>query len=108
MPPSTHGETLFAPKPRSASFAERSTTGLPPDLLNRVATRLQMLAWLYAFTFFMSAFFPTLIFPAERGILLESGWNWAPGSISIVVAVAVALTLRRTDVRPASVTASSS
>jgi len=105
MPPSTHGETLFAPKPRGASIADRSTTGLPPDLLNRAATRLQMLAWLYAFTFFMSAFFPTLIVPAQRRTLLEHWWNWAPGSISIVVAVAVAVALRMADVRPASVTA---
>jgi plasmid stabilization system protein ParE len=106
MPPSTHGETLFAPKPRGVSIADRSTTGLPPDLLNRVATRLQILAWLYAFTFFMSAFFPTLIVPAERWVVPEhEWWNWALGSISIVVAVAVALALRMADVRPASVTA---
>jgi len=41
--------------------ADRATTGLPPDLLNRAAYRLQILCWLYAFTFFMAAFFPVVL-----------------------------------------------
>jgi len=99
-----HGQTVFAPKQRATSIADRATTGLPPDLLNRVTTRLQNLAWLYAFTFFMAAFFPNLLFEVERARLVQHPLNWAPGVISIVVAVSVALAIRLTQVRPAVVT----
>ena len=64
MRPSTEQPTLFVPKHRSTSIVDRATTGLPLDLLNRVATRLQILAWLYAFTFFMAAFAPPLLIPS--------------------------------------------
>jgi eukaryotic-like serine/threonine-protein kinase len=104
MGPSTHERTLFVPKQRGTSIADRATTGLPPDLLNRVATRLQVLAWLYAFTFFMAAFVPRLFFPDERRFLFERVVNWAPGVISITVAIAVAMTIRMAPVRPAAVT----
>ena len=104
MRPSTHEQTLLVPKHRGASIVDRATTGLPPDLLNRAATRLQILAWLYAFTFFMAAFFPPLLFPAERRILFERAVNWAPGVISITVAVSVALAIRMIQLRPATVT----
>jgi len=50
MHPSPDGRTLFVPKPQRASIVERATTGFPPDLLNRLAARLQILTWLYAFT----------------------------------------------------------
>ena len=86
MGPSTHEQTLIVPKHRGTSIVDRATTGLPPDLLNRVANRMQILAWLYAFTFLMAAFFPRLLFPAERRMLFERTVNWAPGVISIVVA----------------------
>jgi serine/threonine-protein kinase len=105
MPLSTHEQTVFVPKDRGGtSFVDRATTGLPPDLLNRVASRLQILAWLYAFTFFMAAFFPPLLFAAERRILFEHAANWAPGVISITVAVSVALAIRMAELRPAAVT----
>ena len=55
MRSSSDEPTLFVPKQRGISIVDRATTGLPPDLLNRAATRLQILAWLYAFTFFMAA-----------------------------------------------------
>jgi eukaryotic-like serine/threonine-protein kinase len=104
MRPSTHEPTLFVPKHRPASIFDRATTGLPTDLLNRAATRLQILAWLYAFTFFMAAFFARLLLPAERMILFERPVNWAPGVISITVAVLVALAIPMVRVRPAVVT----
>jgi eukaryotic-like serine/threonine-protein kinase len=104
MRPSTHEQTVFVPKHRGTSIVERATTGLPPDLLNRAATRLQVLAWLYAFTFFMAAFFPSLLFPAERRILFERTVNWAPGVISITVAVLVALAIRLAQLRPSAIT----
>src|SRR5215813_5239890 len=100
----THGPTLLAPQQRGTSFADRATTGLPPDLLNRIASRLQILAWLYAFTFFMAAFFPPLLFAAERRLLFSRTLNWAPGVISIVDAIGVALAIRFIPLRPAVVT----
>jgi eukaryotic-like serine/threonine-protein kinase len=104
MRPSTHEQTLFVPKHRSSSIVNRATTGLPLDLLNRAATRLQILAWLYAFTFFMAAFFPRLLIPAQRMNLFAHAVNWAPGVVSIAVAIAVALTIRAARLRPAAVT----
>ena len=105
MRDSTNGPTLFVPKSRGTSLVDRATLGLPPDLVNRAATRLQILAWLYAFTFFMAAFFPRLIFPDERRILFQHVVNWVPGAISIAVAVSVALAIRMARLRPAAITA---
>jgi serine/threonine-protein kinase len=102
---SDQDQTLFVPKHRSTSIADRATTGLPPDLLNRAAARLQVLAWLYAFTFFMAAFFPMFLFPGGLSMLFARALNWAPGAISITVAVAVALAIRNAKLRPATVTA---
>ena len=103
MRPSDPGQTLFIP-PARGSIADRATTGLPPDLLNRAATRLQAMAWLYAFTFFMAAFFPALIFPDIRRQLFEHPVHWAPGVTSIAVAVIVALAIGMARLRPALVT----
>jgi serine/threonine-protein kinase len=94
---------MFVPRPGGASLVDRATTGLPTDLQNRAATRLQILAWLYSFTFFMAAFFPALLFPAQRAILFERPVYWTPGVISIAVAVAVALAIRMAHLRPAAV-----
>ena len=105
MPPPTPSQTLFVPKRRSTPVGKRATTGLPPDLLRRVASRLQVLAWLYAFTFFMAAFFQPLLFPAIREITFERAVNWVPGAIAIAVAVAVALAARMAPLRGATVTA---
>jgi serine/threonine-protein kinase len=97
--------TLIVPKPRRPSLFDRATPSLPQDLVNRAATRLQILAWLYGFTFFMAAFFPRLIFPDERRILVERPVNWLPGVISIAVAVSVALAIRMPRSRPRAMTA---
>src|SRR5262245_42681714 len=104
MRPSSQQPTLFVPKPRGTSIVDRATTGLPLDLLNRVATRLQILAWLYAFTFFMADFVPRLLIPSERAILLDRAVNWVPGVIAITVAVLVAVATRLIPVRPAALT----
>jgi eukaryotic-like serine/threonine-protein kinase len=98
------GQTLFVPKDRPTSFIDRATTGLPLDLLNRSARRLEILAWLYAFTFLMAAFVPPLPFPALRQALVSHPANWAPGVISIAVAIAVALAIRLASLKPATVT----
>ena len=103
MPPSTRAQDLLVTKYRGPSIVERATTGLPPDLLSRAATRLQILAWLYAFTFFMAAFVPPFLVQ-RGGALFAEVVNWAPGVISIAAAVAVAMTLRMVPLRPAAVT----
>ena len=73
--------------------------------MNRAAARLQISAWLYAFTFFMAAFVPRLIFADERRSLFGSPVKWVPGSMSIVLAVLVALAVRMGHLRPAAITA---
>ena len=103
MAASTHGPTLMAPR-RGTSIADRAVTGLPPDLLNRIVSRLQILAWLYAFTFFMAAFVPRLVIPAARTELFAAVLNWAPGVMSIAFAVSVALAIHFAHLRPALVT----
>src|SRR5262245_56063464 len=97
-------QTRFIPRPRVTSLLDRVTPGLPPDLANRAAARLQISAWLYAFTFFMAAFFPRLIFADERRNLLSSPVNWVPASTSIVLALSVALVLRLGYLRSAATT----
>ena len=104
MSPSDYEQTLV-PKRRTTSVVDRTTTGLPADLLSRAADRLQTLAWLYAFTFFMAAFFQPLVVPDSRRVLFERVVNWAPGVVSIAVAVSIALTIRVVRLRPATVTA---
>jgi hypothetical protein len=105
MRPSPQGQTLFVPTRSGASIVDRATTGLPPDLVNRAAARLQILCWLYAFTFFMAAFVPRLLFPDLRKVLFEHPLNWAPGVISIATAITVALAIRMAGLRPSTVTA---
>jgi len=95
----------FVPQPRGTSLLDRVTPGLPADLANRAGARLQIVAWLYAFTFFMAAFFPRLIFPDERRILFERAVNWLPAGISIALAVSVASAIGIGRLRPAAITA---
>jgi hypothetical protein len=60
--------------------------------MNQGASRLKALALLYAFTFFMAAFLPRLVF--DRDKLFADPITWVPGAISIVVALSVAAVLR--------------
>ena len=100
----TESLTVLVPKPRVTSFFDRATTGFPPDLLNRVANRFQALAWLYAFTFFMAAFFPSLVVPTQRRLLFSALSSWLPSALFISMAVVVALVVRTGRLRPAAVT----
>jgi hypothetical protein len=102
---SAHQPTLIVPNRRTTSVVDRATTGLPPDLLSRAATRLQILAWLYAFTFFMAAYLSQLLIPGAWEILVARAINWVPGVISIASAILVALAIRVVPLRPAVVTA---
>jgi serine/threonine-protein kinase len=99
------GRAKFVPRPPRTFLLDHVTRGLPPDLANRAGARLQIIAGLYAFTFFMAAFFPRLIVSDERRILFERAANWMPGSISIALAVSVALAIRIGRLRPAAITA---
>src|SRR5262245_14291656 len=65
-------------------------SGLPTDLLSQSARRLRILALLYAFVFFMAAYFPAVLFSEHRGHLFSGVILWAPGVISIVLALVVA------------------
>jgi serine/threonine-protein kinase len=65
-------------------------SGPPPDLLARSAHRLSILALLYAFVFFMAAFFPALADAEGRAYLLSDVTLSASGAISIVLALLVA------------------
>src|SRR5215813_10214914 len=49
----------------------------------------------------MAAFFPRLLFAAERRILFGRVVMWVPGMVSIGAAVSVALTIRMAHLRPA-------
>jgi len=102
----TQKQTLIVPARRTtSSFIDRATTGLAPDLLSRAASRLQVLALLYAFTFFMAAFFTPIVLPEAWDVLVSRPLNWIPGVISIATAVLVALAIRVVPARPAVVTA---
>jgi len=94
---------VFLRKGPGATTSGRGTTALAADLLSQAASRLQTLALLYAFTFFMAAFFPALLISASREMLFASPLHWAPGVISIAVALAVAFVLRAVQLRPAAV-----
>jgi serine/threonine protein kinase len=65
-------------------------SGLPPDLLSQSARRLRVLALLYAFVFFMAAYFPALLFSEHRAHIFSSFVSWGPGVISIAIALVVA------------------
>ncbi len=85
------GATFLLPEgDRRTSAAADRTRGLSPDILVQSGQRLRMLALLYAFTFFMAGFFPSLLFPEARAHLLESPLYWVPGVIAIAMALLVA------------------
>jgi serine/threonine-protein kinase len=89
----------YVRKGRGKSTGDR-TTALPADLLNQAAARLRILALLYAFTFFMAAFVPSLLFSDGRQKLFVQPLNWVPGAISIAVALCVAWVVRATRLQP--------
>jgi serine/threonine-protein kinase len=94
----------YVRKGRGKSAGDRTTT-LPADLLNDAAARVRVLALLYAFTFFMAAFFPPLISSGQRQRLFAEPINWAPGAISIAVALSIAWVIGAARLRPRAVIA---
>ena len=84
------GETIFLPDEGRRAHA----SGLPSDVVAQSARRLRILALLYACVFFLSAFFPSLLFRTARAELFSSFTVWGPGAISIAVALVVAVLSR--------------
>jgi eukaryotic-like serine/threonine-protein kinase len=65
--------------------------GLPHDLIRQAVPRLRVMALLYAAIFFLADFFPAVISEANRAILFSAAVRWLPGTISIAVALFVAV-----------------
>jgi len=89
--------TLLRPQvERRPSIFGRGTASLAPDLLSQSVRRLRALVLLYAFIFFMAAFFTAVLFADDRARLFQDPVNWVPGVVSITVALLVwAFTLSR-------------
>src|SRR5678815_5688132 len=89
--------TLLRPQvERRPSIFGRGTASLAPDLLSQSVSRLRALVLLYAFIFFMAAFFTAVLFADDRARLFQEPVNWVPGVVSITVALLVwAFTLSR-------------
>ena len=85
---------LLTEEVRGTSSVRESSLGLPTDLLGQSATRLRVLALLYAFAFFMVGIFPALLFPQDRALLFSRFALWGPGVVSIAVALVVAALIR--------------
>jgi plasmid stabilization system protein ParE len=85
--------TLLHPDPRPTD-ARGISSGFPADLLAQAATRLRILALLYAFVFFMAGIFPALLFPGDRARFLGSFVQWGPSVSGILVALLVAAVIR--------------
>jgi serine/threonine-protein kinase len=74
---------------RQTATSGQGTRGLSSELLGQSARRLRVLALLYAFTFFMAAFFPALLFAEDRARTFQDPANWVPGVVSIALALLV-------------------
>jgi len=86
-----HGATLLQPRGAvHASTSGHRTTALAPELLSQSASRLRILALLYAFTFFMAGVFPNVVNPEWRAPYWGNPENWVPALISIAVGLVVA------------------
>jgi serine/threonine-protein kinase len=91
------GQTLLHPeelKRAPSSSVGPHSHGLPADLVKKATSRLQAIALLYAGVFFMAAFFPPLLFGADRREVFGHVINWLPGAFAITAAIVVAAILR--------------
>ena len=62
------------------------------------------MALLFAFVFFMSEFFPVLLFPSNMEHLFSTFTMWGPAALSIVMALAVVAAIRRPHLPVSAVT----
>jgi serine/threonine-protein kinase len=84
------GATILQPRrARHIGTSGHPTGSLSPELLSQSARRLRVLTLLYAFTFFMAGFLPSLILPEDRAMFFGNPEHWVPGVISIAVALGV-------------------
>jgi serine/threonine-protein kinase len=84
-------ETLLLTQSDPRRTATRELTrGLSTEILSQSARRLRTLALLYAFTFFMAAFFPNLLSAAGRAQMVAEIGFWIPDIIAIGMALLVA------------------
>ena len=74
---------------RHTSIFSRGTASLSPELLGQSLRRLRVLVLLYAFIFFMAAFFTSLLFAGDRERVFQEPVNWVPGVVSIAAALLV-------------------
>src|SRR5687768_10551163 len=86
------GDTVLLPRAgqRPLTSTGLRTTALAPELLTQSVRRLRVLALLYAFTFFMAGYFPSLLIAEERAHLFRESTHWVPGVVSIAMALLVA------------------
>ena len=84
------GHRLLRPQEVVSEPTGAATRGLSAEILTRSARRLRILALMYAFTFLMAGFVPSLVLPNTRALLLANFIYWVPDVIAIVVALGVA------------------
>jgi len=86
------GDTVLLPRAGRRPLASTGlrTTALAPELLTQSVRRLRVLALLYAFTFFMAGFLPSLLIAEERAHFFQESMHWVPGVVSIAMALLVA------------------
>jgi eukaryotic-like serine/threonine-protein kinase len=85
--------TLMQPEAAEPS-SRAASSGLPSDLLSQSASRLRVVALLYALVFFLAGIFPALILPGDRAHFLSSFAQWGPGVVGIVAGLLVAVVSR--------------
>jgi eukaryotic-like serine/threonine-protein kinase len=98
-------DTVLFPRadPRPSTSFAKQTGPLAPDLLSQSVRRLRVLALLYAFTFFMAGFFPSLLVAEDRAHMFGEPVHWVPGVASIALALLVAAFTRLPSVPPSTV-----
>ena len=84
------GDKLLRPQESSTVSTADGTRGLSAEILSRSARRLRILALMYAFMFFMAAFFQSLIFADARAEMIANFAYFVPDVIAIVMALVVA------------------
>jgi hypothetical protein len=95
--------TVFSPEAEESKTGT-AASGFPTDLIVQSATRLRILALLYAFVFFMAPIFPMLLTSSDRAQLIGSFRQWGPSVISIVVALLVAAVIKNARISLPAVT----
>jgi serine/threonine-protein kinase len=83
-------DKLLRPREPSSVSTGEGTPGLSAEILSRSARRLRILSLMYAFTFFMAAYFPNLLFDSARAQMMSSPEFWVPGVVAIAMALIVA------------------